>query len=110
MKTSFLVSIVILLAAAPAHAQVYKWVDEAGKTHYSDTAPAGGKKHETLTDRLSFYTPAAPVARAEPTATAVLSDKVDRLERQLNAERLARQQIELAAYAPAQASPVDYVP
>ena len=45
MKTSSLASIVMVLAAAsaPAHAQIYKWVDASGKTHYSDTAPAGGK-------------------------------------------------------------------
>src|SRR6266851_3909282 len=71
--------VVILLAAAggPAHAQIYKWVDEAGKTHYSDTAPAGGRKVDTV------------------------SDRVDRLERQLHAERLARQQVDLAAFSQA---------
>ena len=113
MKTSSLVSLVILLAAAsPAHAQIYKWVDESGKTHYSDKAPAGGKKADTLVDRISVYTPAAPAPRAEPApaATVALADKVDRLERQLAAEQLARQQVELAAYAQAQASQAAYYP
>src|SRR3977135_1233006 len=98
-----LISSVILLAAGagPAHAQIYKWVDEAGKTHYSDQAPAGGKKPDTVADRISVYSP-DPTLLARAAATAgpdpVLSDKVDRLERQLHAERLARtqQQVELA--------------
>ncbi len=100
--------VVILLAATggPAHAQIYKWVDEAGKTHYSDKAPAGGNKLDTVTDRISVYTPDPSIARAAATAGSdpVLSDRVDRLERQLHAERLARQQVELAAFTQAQAA------
>jgi len=109
MKT--LISSVILLAAAvgPAHAQIYKWVDAAGKTHYSDTAPMDGKKPGTVTDRISVYAPdPALLARAAATAgpDPVLSDKVDRLERQLHAERLARtqQQVELASLTQASQS------
>jgi hypothetical protein len=104
MKTSTLASIVILLAAAssPAHAQIYKWVDGSGKTHYSDKAPADAKKVTTVADRVSVYTaPEMPTAIAQPAAaaSAALNDRVDRLERQLYAEQLARQQAELAAYA-----------
>src|SRR5713101_559906 len=94
--------VVILLAAAggPAHAQIYKWVDEAGKTHYSDTAPAGGRKVDTVADRISVYAPDPSIARAAATAGSdpALSDRADRLERQLHAERLARQQVELASF------------
>ena len=52
MKTLISSLVVFLLAAAggPVHAQIYKWVDEAGKTHYSDQAPAGGKKLDTVAD------------------------------------------------------------
>jgi hypothetical protein len=109
MKWSSLVSIVILLAAAsaPAHAQVYKWVDEAGQTHYSDKAPAGGKKVSTVTDRVSLYTPDPSIAAraaATPGSDPALSARVDSLERQLQAERLARQ-YESAAFAqPSQAA------
>src|SRR5712671_3518531 len=103
---SSLVSVVILLAATggPAQAQIYKWVDEAGKTHYSDTAPVGRKKIDTVADRISVYAP-DPTLLARAAATAgsdpVLSDRVDRLERQLHAERLARQQYELASFTQA---------
>src|SRR5216684_7763967 len=101
-----LISSVILLAAAgaPACAQIYKWVDDAGQTHYSDQAPASGRKVGTVADRISVYTPdpsllarAAATARPDP----ALSDRMDRLERQLHAERLARQQNELASFTQA---------
>src|SRR6266516_1962206 len=97
------ISSVILLAAAvgPAHAQIYKWVDAAGKTHYSDTAPIDGKKPGTVTDRISVYAPAPALlarAAATPGPDPALSNRVDGLERQLHTERLARaqQQAELA--------------
>src|SRR5215216_1310827 len=35
--------VVCLLAAAPASAQMYKWVDKDGKVHYSDKPPPGTK-------------------------------------------------------------------
>jgi hypothetical protein len=112
MKTSALASIVILLtaASAPAFAQIYKWVDGSGKTHYSDKAP-DGKKADTVPDRISVYTaPETPTAQARPAAaaSAALNDRVDRLERQLYAEQLARREAELAAYA--QAPETVYVP
>ncbi len=114
MKTSSLVSVVILLAAAssPAHAQIYKWVDEAGKTHYSDAAPAGGKA-STVADKVSVYTPDPTItarAATSPSVNPALADRVDSLERQLTAERMARQQVELAAYSQAQASQAAYYP
>ena len=114
MKTPSLVPIVILLAAAsaPAQAQIYKWVDDSGRTHYSDKAPAAAKKIDTVADRVSVYSaPETPMALAQPRAsasTAALNDRVDRLERQLYAEQMARQQAELAAYA--QAPEFVYVP
>jgi len=96
--------VVILLAATggPACAQIYKWVDDAGKTHYSDQAPASGRKVATVADRISVYTPdPSLLARAAATADPALSNRMDRLERQLHAERLARQQYELAAFTQA---------
>src|SRR5437879_5359672 len=102
--TSSLV-VIMLVATGQAYAQVYKWVDEAGKTHYSDQAPAGGKKPATVADRISVYAPdPALLARAAATAAApdpALSNRVDRLERQLRAEQLARQQYDLATFAQA---------
>jgi len=115
MKTTSLVSVVILLAAAsaPAQAQIYKWVDEAGKTHYSDMAPAEGNRTDTVADKVSVYTPdPTTIARAVTNASVnpALAARVDSLERQLQAERLERQQVELASYSQAQAPQAAYVP
>jgi hypothetical protein len=99
---SSLVAILLAATGGTAYAQVYKWVDEAGKTHYSDQAPAGGEKPDTVADRISVYAP-DPALLARAAATSVpdpaLSNRVDRLERQLQAERLARRQYEMATYA-----------
>jgi Domain of unknown function (DUF4124) len=106
---SSLVAILLTATGGTAYAQIYKWVDEAGKTHYSDQAPAVGKKPETVADRISVYAP-DPSLLARAAATSVpdpaLSNRVDRLERQLHAERMARaqQQTELAAFTQASQS------
>src|SRR5258706_10320105 len=100
MKALGLSLVAILLAAAggTAYAQIYKWEDEAGKTHYSDHAPADGKKPETVADRISVYAPdPALLARAAAPAGSNpgLSYRVDRLDRQLQAERQAPRQYEV---------------
>jgi hypothetical protein len=95
---SSLVAILLAATGGTAYAQIYKWVDEAGKTHYSDQAPAGGKL-DTVAERISVYTP-DPALLARAAAIAVpdpaLSNRVDRLERQVHSARLARQQQELS--------------
>jgi hypothetical protein len=101
---ALLISIVILLgaSAAPAYAQIYKWVDENGRTHYSDKAAPNARGVNTVPDRISSYTsPAPPAAPAQPAAapSPALLERMDRLERQLYAEQMARQQTELAAYS-----------
>ena len=50
------------LAAMPAAAQVYKWVDSAGRVHFSDKAPPDAKA-ETL--KIESYT-APPVVERAP--------------------------------------------
>ena len=104
MKTLISSFVLVVAAVGAAHAQIYKWVDEVGKTHYSDTAPTRAKKLDTVADRISVYAPDPALlarAAATPGSDPVLSDRVDRLERQLHAERLARQQYELAALSQA---------
>ena len=36
----------LAVAGAPANAQVYKWVDEKGRTHYGEKPPEGTKANE----------------------------------------------------------------
>lgn len=55
-----------LLAALPASAQVFRWVDSRGVIHYSDTAPAnasGVTRLDLMESRISII-PTAP--RAAP--------------------------------------------
>ena len=111
VRASFLIlvrtvtTLAVVIAGAPAWAQVYKWVDERGVTHYSDQAPpkqAAEKKLDIVTDRLSVYTPDPSLIRPSGRSGSdpALSDRVDRLERELQAERQARQ-YEAAAEAQA---------
>jgi hypothetical protein len=48
--------LILLAAAAPAYAQVYKWVDERGVTHYGERPPQGSKASE-VPDRLASPAP-----------------------------------------------------
>jgi hypothetical protein len=88
------------LTAPAVFADVYKWVDENGKTHYSDRAPKKAAKILPIEDRLSLYSPEPGVARALQAGaarnsvvppTAPPTDRIADLERRLQAERQARQ-------------------
>jgi hypothetical protein len=48
--------LILLAAAAPAFAQVYKWVDERGVTHYGERPPQGSKANE-VPNRLASPLP-----------------------------------------------------
>jgi hypothetical protein len=83
-------------AAAPAWAQIYKWVDNHGVVNYSNKPPTNRKAKELdlSTIRVSVYPAEKPGQRAAEAAksdVAALSDKIDRLQHQLEAERQARQ-------------------
>lgn len=51
--------------AAPAFAQVFKWVDERGVTHYGERPPRGAKATE-VQDKLASPPPARSGAAASP--------------------------------------------
>ena len=85
------------LVCAQARAQnIYKWVDRNGRIHYSDVVPGKDSKAIAIQDRLSIYSPEPAVAQAlqltpRSSQTVALADRVATLERQLQAERAARQ-------------------
>lgn len=54
-----------LLCQATASAQVYKWKDEKGVTHFSDTPPAGAKPTQPVEVKTYQTATAAPVLPAE---------------------------------------------
>jgi hypothetical protein len=96
---------VFLLGAAPGHAQVYKWVDEKGVVNYSNEAPADRKatQLDPKSSRVSIVGTDETLKRAAtPSASdRVLYEKIDRLERKLDADRYARAAAEQQAQAAA---------
>ncbi len=96
--------LVATLAAAPGFAQLYKWVDERGVTNYSNqppTDPGAAKKLRPVEDRISVYAPDKALMQAveafRQRMDQASAERIRSLERELEAERLARQ------YAAAQA-------
>ena len=89
---------ILVGAAASAHGQVYKWVDRNGVTNYTGKPPteiSTVKKLDAAAERLSVYPQDKAVLRTLDTAfqasDPILSNRIEWLERQLAAERQARQ-------------------
>lgn len=109
--TRLTVVLVAILATAPAGAQLYKWVDERGVTNYSNQPPAdpkAAKKLQPVEDRVSVYTPdealTQAVAAFRQKRDRTSAERIASLERELEAERRARQYATAAA-APAASDP-----
>jgi len=47
----YILTLLIALAAIPAHAQLYKWTDASGKVHYSDRPQDGANVKELAVQR-----------------------------------------------------------
>ena len=60
-----------LVFCASATAQVYKWKDANGTTHYSDAPPPAGARYEKVNVSSSVSTPITPA----PAASAAASNK-----------------------------------
>jgi hypothetical protein len=78
------IPLAVLLAAATAHAQVYRWVDEQGKVHYGERPPSGAKA-APVENRLATP-PGAPAPKAAPDAS--------QQERDFQRRRMEREQQE----------------
>lgn len=109
--TRLTIVLVAILATAPACAQLYKWVDERGVTNYANQPPAdpkAAKKLQPIDDRVSVYTPDAALTQAvaafRQKSDRTSAERIASLERELEAERRARQ------YATAAAMPAAYDP
>jgi uncharacterized protein DUF4124 len=61
-------------AAVPAFAQVYKWVDERGVTHYGERPPQGSKASE-VPNRLASPAPGAAAEASNPKDPSVEASK-----------------------------------
>ena len=52
--------LILVLAAMPVHAQLYKWTDADGKVHYSDRPQDGVKSKEIAVQRPVAKPAASP--------------------------------------------------
>ena len=103
--------LIFLAVAAPALAQVYKWVDERGVTHYGERPPQGGKASE-VPDKLASPPSGAvtgsqgstqsnprqgesPPSEREPRPSAPQTEPTD--DRQTRRQEQCNQQRELLA-------------
>ena len=93
--TRNLTLIVLALCATGAAAEVYSWKDAEGKTHFSDTPPAG-KEPSLKTITLPPAGTAAPTpstaprpktAPASPPASAVSNEESAARKKQANCEK-----------------------
>lgn len=71
----FVFAVAGLALAASASAQVYKWKDANGVTHYSDSAPANGTNYQKVKISSGATTPVIPApVSSSAAATATTSD------------------------------------
>jgi hypothetical protein len=88
--TRFLSALLLLVLAAPATAELYKWTDSNGRVHFSDTAPAQKQKAEVLKAPVAI----PPGAPSSPAATAPGTDDADRRMRERRLTEAWRQEAE----------------
>ena len=89
-----MVGVCSTFAAPQARAQIYKWVDDSGVVNYSSQPPANHKAKGLDTSAITVSVYEAPKpgqgAAATKSEVASLGNKIESLERQLEAERQAR--------------------
>ena len=85
MNPRLLLAMGLLLCAAPSSAQMYKWVDEKGVTHYSESPPPGRKAQQIQTTPAPGPSP-SPSATPKPAEPSTWGDK-ERAFRQRTIER-----------------------
>lgn len=115
MQTSLLlrfasIAAALLVATATARAQVYKWVDERGVTHYAERPPAaGGARAPTRLD-IDVRGGDLPVAAAACSTIRCQYERLrrDRLERE--AERREEEESRVSAVAAPTAVPTPVSP
>src|SRR5262245_23899908 len=69
----FALYLLALLAAAPAQAELYKWVDAKGVTNYSSAPPTAKAKPTVVEDRVSVI-PADPAWKEAAAISAARPD------------------------------------
>lgn len=68
MRRMFLVALALLLLAPLASAQVYKWIDDKGTVHFSQTPPPPGVKYQVM--HMASDTGSSATSTPPPVAAA----------------------------------------
>ena len=87
-------AILLCAAAAPLHAETYKWVDEKGVTNYASTPPSGKLSKAKIVEERISVVPSDPSLGP---AIAAMRARADRQAEYAQAEWLQRQRFALAA-------------
>jgi cytoskeletal protein RodZ len=69
------IALVLLLIAPLATAQVYKWTDAQGTTHYSETPPAVGTKYSQVAVTTGSDVPAGASSSASTSSSSSSSSQ-----------------------------------
>jgi hypothetical protein len=106
MAYKFLLPLLLLVAALPAQAKMYKWVDAQGNVHYTDTLPPSaasqGNAEMSKTGNIIKKTESAEekrkrlAAEAEAAERKKAADEQARKDRTLLATYTSEQEIDLA--------------
>jgi hypothetical protein len=106
MAYKFLLPVVLALLALPAQAKLYKWVDEKGQVHYTDTLPpaaaAQGNAEMSKSGNVIKKTESAEerqkrlAAEAEAAERKRVADEQARKDRALLATYTSEKEIDLA--------------
>jgi hypothetical protein len=83
-------SLLALLPAPPAAAEIYKWVDEKGVVNYGTTPPSGRAVKELPKEAPGVTVVPAPPPLPPAAARNPTDERVERLENALAAEKAAR--------------------
>jgi hypothetical protein len=84
--------LIFMAAAAPALAQVYKWVDERGVTHYGERPPQGSKASE-VPNKLASPAPGGAGAEANNPKDPNPGQSPSKAESRQDVEAAKRQQL-----------------
>ena len=76
---------ILLVQQGAFSAEVYRWVDAQGRTHYSQSWPGGGQRVRTI-ELEDYYSPPSPVYLQD-------MDRIQRLTQQLASERQALEEM-----------------
>lgn len=106
MRTLALI-VVLGCAMAPASAQVYKWVDERGVTHYSERPPASAKATPTRKLDITLRGNDLPAAEQECSTIRCQYERLrrDRLLREADQRDEEESRARVAAITPPPAVP-----